>query len=105
MDSEELKKLHTSIKKKLGDDGFAKISDDMATIVTGNKINLQSISEKDEELKQLRSENEDLVKTNGRLFQKIAVSEDETKEEKQKEEKTSTLRWDDAFDAKGNFIH
>lgn len=104
MDDEELKKLHTSIKEKLGEDGFAKISDDMATIITGNKINLQAISEKDEMIGELKTENEGLVKTNGRLFQQIAMGEDET--EKQSEDKPqSSLSWKDAFDEKGNFKH
>ena len=42
MDEKQLTKISNSIKKKIGEENFAKISDDMGTLITGNAANLET---------------------------------------------------------------
>ena len=47
MDEKELSRISDSIKEKLGEEEFARISDDMGTLITGNALNLEEIKNSD----------------------------------------------------------
>lgn len=104
MDEKELNQISNSIKEKLGDEAFARISDDMGTLITGNALNLDEIKKRDEEISKLQESNKQLITANGNLLKQVPMGREEpvpTEEEKKQPE----ISLKDAFDSRGNFIH
>lgn len=105
MDDTRILELTGKIEETLGKESFATISDTIGEILTGNSINMQTISDKNKEIDTLKDRNEKLVSANGALLQKVPMAkvDSETKEEKQEKPVRHNLK--DAFDSKGNFLH
>lgn len=102
MDENELNKISNSIKEKLGDEAFARISDDMGTLITGNALNLDEIKKKDEQISQLQESNKQLITANGNLLKQVPMGSDEPDKKEEAQPQKINLR--DAFDKNGNFI-
>ena len=98
-----LKATFSSIEKKLGAENYAKIADDIGTVMTGNSQNLSEIEKRDKEITELKSTNEALVLSNGNLLKQVSVAPDPTvmrQEGSEVESKPYDFR--DAFDENGN---
>lgn len=98
-----LKATFSSIEKKLGAENYAKIADDIGTVMTGNSQNLSEIEKRDKEITELKSTNEALVLSNGNLLKQVAVAPDPyvmSQEESNNEKEPYDLR--NAFDEYGN---
>ena len=102
MDDKMLKATFSSIEKKLGAENYAKIADDIGTVMTGNSQNLSEIEKRDKEITELKSTNEALVLSNGNLLKQVAVAPDPTvmNQEQEVEHQPYDLR--NAFDENGN---
>ena len=93
--------VKASIEEKLGEEIVAKISDDMASLMSINKEHEDMISKKDKEIKTLQEDKETLIKANGNLLKQVPMSKDDGSfEEIKKEEKPFSYR--SIFDEKGN---
>lgn len=103
MDDKQLNKISNSIKKKIGDENFAKISDDMGTLITGNSSNLAEIKKRDEQIAELKTTNEQLITANGNLLKQVPMGSD-TDDTPEKETEPKDLNMREAFDEFGNFI-
>lgn len=77
---EDFEKIITDTREKLDDKSQALISEDMLGIMGSVNSLLTTLSDREEELKKLKSENDELLKVNGRLFQKIGFEKKEQKE-------------------------
>ena len=77
---EDFEKIITDTREKLDDKSQALISEDMLGIMGNVNSLLTTINDQEEELKKLKSENDELLKVNGRLFQKIGFEKKEQKE-------------------------
>lgn len=73
---EELKVLVDSIKEKLDESQSALLSEDLLSIVSNYQLLFDELTKVNEDIAKLKSENEELLKVNGRLFQKIGFDED-----------------------------
>ena len=106
MDDDKILELTGKIEETLGKESFATISDTIGEILTGNTINMQTISEKNAEIDKLKDRNEKLVTANGALLQKVPMgkTEEKTKEETENK-KPAKISLKDVFDSKGNFLH
>lgn len=105
MSYEELETLVNEIKGKLDETTGALISEDLLNIVSNYKLGIDEVSRLAEEVETLKSEKDELLKVNGRLFQKVGFD----KEEEEKEEETSgddseELTVEDVIDEKGELI-
>lgn len=105
MSNEELETLVNEIKDKLDETTGALISEDLLNIVSNYKLGIDEVSRLSEEVETLKSEKDELLKVNGRLFQKVGFD----KEEEEKEEETSgddseELTVEDVIDEKGELI-
>lgn len=105
MDDDKILEYSKSIEEKLGSEDFAKISDDIGLIMTGNSENMKTIAEREKEIEDLKDRNSKLVSANGNLLRQIPVASDNTERRTKVEEKPAKINLKDAFDAKGNFIH
>lgn len=104
MDNKTLESITNSITKKLGKETAALIADDIGTLITKNTEAYDSSVKKDEEIKQLKSNNEKLVIANGNLLQQIPMGNKPYREDEvEKESKSSNFNFRDAFDENGRF--
>lgn len=104
MDNKDLERINSNIKEALGEESFAKISDSIGELITGNTLNLDDIKNKEEEIAKLKETNLQLVTANGNLLKQVPMGKDEPiKEETDAPSKKTNLK--DAFDKNGGFIH
>lgn len=105
MKKEEQQKLFKGIEKKIGKDNYSKIADDIGVLITDNENMNNTISNKDNEIKELKDTNEILITANGNLLQQVGMGEEPKKEPEEKEPKKEKISLKSAFDEKGNFIN
>lgn len=105
MSYEELETLVNEIKGKLDETTGALISEDLLNIVSNYKLGIDEVSRLSEEVETLKSEKDELLKVNGRLFQKVGFDkEEEEKEEETSEDGSEELTVEDVIDEKGELI-
>lgn len=100
MDRSEFENLVKETRDILGEEYSAKISENLINILNGFVENLETISDITKENEKLKQDNEALLLTNGRLFQKISFEKEEPKKEEEKEE----LKIEDIINEKGELI-
>lgn len=108
MDDNKILELTSKIENTLGAENFAMISDTVGELLTGNTLNMQSIADRDAEIKELKSRNEKLVSANGALLQKVPMGKEKTANstaESSEKPVEKHISWNEIFDKKGNFIH
>lgn len=105
MKSEELQQITDSMKSKLSDEEYAKISDDIGILITKNTQSFNESVKKDEKITKLESDKEKLVSANGNLLQQISMGEDNftSSPKMKKEEVKESFSFKEAFDEKGHF--
>lgn len=103
---DELKVLIDKIKEGLDETTSALISEDLLSIISNYQLALDKLSEASEELEKLKADNEELLKVNGRLFQKIGFEEDIKDEsaELPSEESEEEITLEEVIDEKGELI-
>lgn len=105
MSYEELETLVNEIKDKLDETTGALISEDLLNIVSNYKLGIDEVSRLAEEVETLKTEKDELLKVNGRLFQKVGFDkEEEEKEEETSEDGSEELTVEDVIDEKGELI-
>lgn len=105
MSYEELETLVNEIKGKLDETTGALISEDLLNIISNYKLGIDEISKLSEEVETLKSEKDELLKVNGRLFQKVGFDKEEIeKEEETSDDVSEELTVEDVIDEKGEII-
>lgn len=105
MSYEELETLVNEIKGKLDETTGALISEDLLNIVSNYKLGIDEVSRLAEEVENLKSEKDELLKVNGRLFQKVGFDKEEVeKEEETSDNASEELTVEDVIDEKGELI-
>ena len=74
---EDFEKIITDTRSKLDDKSQALISEDMLGIMGNVNSLLTTLNDRDEEVSRLKKENDELLKVNGRLFQKIGFEKEQ----------------------------
>ena len=105
MDEKALTKISNSIKKKIGEENFAKISDDMGTLITGNAANLETIKKSEEQINELKETNAQLITANGNLLKQVPMGTEDSRDSEEESKKPEKIDLRTAFDKNGNFIH
>lgn len=77
---EDFENLINETRDKLDDKSKALVSEDMLGIMGNYNSLLATLDDRNEELKKLRQDNDELLKVNGRLFQKIGFEKEQEKE-------------------------
>lgn len=111
MTREEFKNLVDGIKEKLDETTGALLAEDLIAILSAYNGKMEEIDKLFEENTKLKTDNEEILKVNGQLFQKVGSipSEKNTEEkiidddkEDVKEEEKITI--EDVIDEKGDLI-
>ena len=102
---EEFEKLITSIKEKLDETVQALVSEDLLGVMSSYNNAIDEVASLGEKITKLEADKEDLLKVNGRLFQKIGFDkEEETTEGEEKTDDVEKLEIEDVIDEKGELI-
>lgn len=103
---DELKSLIDKIKEGLDETQSALISEDLLSIISNYQLALDEIAKASEELAKIKADNEELLKVNGRLFQKIGFEEDIKDEsaELPSEENEEEITVEEVINEKGEII-
>ena len=103
MSYEELETLVNSIKDRLDETTGALVSEDLLSLVANYKIGIDEIKNAKEEIAKLKSDKDELLKVNGRLFQKVGFEKEEEKIE-EKEDLIDEIKIEDIIDERGEMI-
>lgn len=101
---EEFEGLITSIKDKLDETTQALVSDDLVGVLSSYGNALDEIKSLGEKIVGLETDKEELLKVNGRLFQKVGFDKEEEVVEDTKEDNVEKLEIEDVIDEKGELI-
>ena len=100
---EDFKNLITSIKDKLDDTTQALVSEELLNVLTNYNLAIDEIDSKTQSITDLTKDNEELLKVNGKLFQKIGFEKDETETEDPKSE-DEEIKLEEIINEKGEMI-
>lgn len=106
MSKEEFENVINTIKSSLDETEAAKISEDLLKIISSYNNLYDEVEKRDGEIDSLMKDKEELLVTNGKLFQKIGFDKtaDESFKEANKTENTEDeIKLDDFIDEKGDF--
>lgn len=103
MDDKELQRISDSMKEKLGEEDFAKISDSIGELITGNTLNLEELKNQEEQISKLKETNQQLIVANGNLLKQVPMGKDENPKDEE-DAKPQKINLRDAFDKNGMFI-
>lgn len=102
MTYEELENAMNNLREKLGEESSALVSEDLLSILSSYKNLTDEINEHEEEIENLKNAKDELLKINGKLFQKIGFEKEEEKEEKEEEKDEEIIDVNDIIDEKGD---
>lgn len=102
LSKEEFEQLINKIKEGLDETQSALISEDLLAIVSNYNNAVDSIEEMKTENDKLKSDKEELLKVNGKLFQKIGFEKDEEEPETETKEEVEEIKIEDIIDEKGD---
>lgn len=100
---EEFKNLITSIKEKLDETTQALVSEELLNVLTNYNLAVDEIESKAQSVADLTKDNEELLKVNGKLFQKIGFEKVETETEEPKSE-DEEIKLEEIINEKGEMI-
>ena len=103
LNKEDFKNLITSIKEKLDDTTQALVSEELLNVLTNYNLAIDEIDSKTQSITDLTKDNEELLKVNGKLFQKIGFQKDETETEDPKSE-DEEIKLEEIINEKGELI-
>ena len=106
LSKEEFEALINKIKGSIDETTLALISEDLLALISTYSTAYDEYAKKDEEIESLKAEKDELLKVNGRLFQKIGFEEEKTEEVEEEAEEMATdeLDVEDIIDEKGDII-
>ena len=104
MSYEDLETLVTGIKDKVDEKSGAVISEDLLGIMSNYKTLEDGIKERDDEIKKLQADKDELLAVNGRLFQKIGFDKQEESFVESQPQIKEEMRIEDIINEKGELI-
>lgn len=105
MSFEDFEALINKIKDSLDETTSALLSEDLLSIVSNYKIGLDKIEEVSKDLEKIKSDKDELLKVNGKLFQQIGFDKPEENDVTPLEDtEEDEVKIEDVIDEKGELI-
>lgn len=101
---EELESVVNSIRDKLDDTTCAMVSEDLLNVISNYKLGVDKITELSNDVEKLKSDKDELLKVNGRLFQKVGFDKEEKNEEIKINPQEEKIKIEDVINEKGEMI-
>lgn len=102
MTNQDMQKLTNDIQEKLGKDNSALISDVLGTLITDTENMNKTIENKDKEITDLKTRNDNLLTVNANLLLQVPMAKEEDTKPTN-EDKKEPFDFRTVFDEKGNF--
>ena len=102
LNKEEFEKLINKVKDGLDETTSALISEDLLAIISNYNNAVDSIEEMKTENEKLKADKEELLKVNGKLFQKIGFEKEEESSTEENKEEVEEIKIEDIIDEKGD---
>lgn len=104
LSKDEFEKLINNLRDKLDETTVALVSEELLATLSAYNNGFDEYEKSVEEVEKLKSEKEELLKVNGKLYQRIGFDkEDEEKKEDNIEDKEE-IKIEDVIDEKGDLI-
>lgn len=104
MNKEEFEKLVNELRSKLDETSSALVSEESLAIISAfNTV----VDDKDAiavENEKLKSDKEELLKVNGKLYQKIGFTDDKEEKEEEIDDSGEEIKIEEVIDEKGDLI-
>ena len=102
LSKEEFETLINKVKDGLDETTSALISEDLLAIISNYNNAVDSIEEMKTENEKLKADKEELLKVNGKLFQKIGFEKEEEASTEENKEEVEEIKIEDIIDEKGD---
>ena len=104
INKEEFETLINNLRSKLDETSSALVSEEILATLSAYNSGYDEFIEKEEEVEKLKNEKEELLKVNGKLYQKIGFEKEETEETKNDDVEKEELKIEDVINEKGEMI-
>lgn len=104
LSKEEFETLISSIKNKLDETTAGLLAEDFIAVLSSYSVALDSIAEMTESLDKIKADNEELLKVNGKLFQKVGFEEEKEEEIPEVDDEEEVVEIEEIIDEKGDLI-
>ena len=106
LSKEEFETLINNLRGKLDETSVALVSEELLATISAYNNGYDEYEKSVEEVEKLKGEKEELLKVNGKLYQKIGFDNEpeETATEDAKEETEDEIKIEDVIDEKGELI-
>ena len=105
LSKEEFEKLVNNLRDKLDETTTALVSEELLALLSNYNNGFDEYIKSVEEANKLKGEKEELLKVNGKLYQRIGFDKEETIEENKDDTKDEEeIKIEDVIDEKGELI-
>ena len=105
LSKEEFEKLIDNLRGKLDETTVALVSEEILATLSAYNNGFDEYTKSVEEVEKLKGEKEELLKVNGKLYQKIGFDKEDAIEEKKDDvEDEEEIKIEDVIDEKGDLI-
>ena len=104
LSKEEYEKLTNNLRDKLDETTVALVSEELLALISAYNTGFDEYSTSIEEVEKLKGEKEELLKVNGKLYQRIGFDKEEDPAEEKQEETAEETKIEDVIDEKGELI-
>lgn len=102
---EDFEKLINNLREKLDETTSALVSEEMLATISAYNNGYDEYEKSVEEVEKLKNEKEELLKVNGKLYQKIGFDKEDVIDEKKDDDKeVEEIAIEDVIDEKGELI-
>ena len=104
LSKEDFEKLINNTREKLDETTNALVSEEILAILSAYNNGIDEYEKSVEEVEKLKGEKEELLKVNGKLYQKIGFDKEDEEEKEEKEDDKEEVKIEDVIDEKGELI-
>ncbi len=105
LSKEEFEKLINNLRDKLDETTVALVSEEILETISAYNNGFDEYEKSVEEVEKLKSEKEELLKVNGKLYQRIGFDKEEKEDDKfEDDDEKEEIKIEDVIDEKGELI-
>ena len=104
LSKEEFEKLIDNLRSKLDETTVALVSEEILATLSAYNNGFDEYTKSVEEVEKLKGEKEELLKVNGKLYQRIGFDKEEVEEVKNDVDNEEEIKIEDVIDEKGELI-
>lgn len=102
---EEFEKLINNLRDKLDETTAALVSEEILATISAYNNGFDEYEKSTQEVEKLKGEKEELLKVNGKLYQRIGFDKEEKEDDKfEDDEDNEEIKIEDVIDEKGDLI-